>query len=125
MNYSRTNPVSHDFVLMHPNVNLLNRVPEYDYPTFFVLHRTKCKQMDSEWEPFSDISVLHRTKCKLGMHRIFGPRKWSKKAEQNTPNNLIFDKKNTNKICFTHSFKGTLFLHSCYKVCWNVRKLQY
>ena len=38
------NPVSHDFVLMRTNVNLLNRVPEHDSPTFFVLHRTKVNQ---------------------------------------------------------------------------------
>ena len=37
------NPVSRDFVLMRTNViNLLNRVPDYDCPTFLVLHRTKC-----------------------------------------------------------------------------------
>ena len=37
-------PVSRHIVLMRTNViNLLNRVPEYDSLTFFVLHRTKCK----------------------------------------------------------------------------------
>ena len=35
------NPVSRVFELMHTNVNLLNRVPEHDYQTLFVLHRTK------------------------------------------------------------------------------------
>ena len=57
------NPVSHDFVLMRTNViNLLNRVPDYDCPTFLVLHRTKCKPMHSEWERSPTIDVLHKTK---------------------------------------------------------------
>ena len=38
-----------------------NRVPEHDSPTFFVLHRTKCKPMHSEWECFQTINVLHKT----------------------------------------------------------------
>ena len=41
-----SSPVSRHIVLMHTNViNLLNRVPEHDSLTFFVLHRTKCKLM--------------------------------------------------------------------------------
>ena len=36
--------ISCDIVLMLTNViNLLNRVPEHNCLTFFVLHRTKCK----------------------------------------------------------------------------------
>ena len=31
-------------------------VPEHDCPTFFVLHRMKCKPMHFEWERFSDYS---------------------------------------------------------------------
>ena len=46
---------------MRTNVNLLNRVPEHDSPTFFVLHRTKCKPMHSEWECSQTINVLHKT----------------------------------------------------------------
>ena len=57
------NPVSCDFVLMRTNViNLLNRVPDYDCPTFLVLHRTKCKPMHSEWERSPTIDVLHKRK---------------------------------------------------------------
>ena len=57
------NPVSRDFVLMRTNViNLLNRVPDYDCPTFLVLHRTKCKPMHSECERSPTIDVLHKTK---------------------------------------------------------------
>ena len=38
--------VSHHIVLMRTNtINLLNRVPEHDSLTFFVLHRIKCKWM--------------------------------------------------------------------------------
>ena len=55
------NPVSRDCVLMRTNVNLLKRVPEYDSPTFCVLHRTKCKPMHSEWECSQTINVLHKT----------------------------------------------------------------
>ena len=41
----RSSPVSLHIVLMRTNViNLLNRVPEHDSLTFFVLHRTKCKR---------------------------------------------------------------------------------
>ena len=36
------NPVSRDFVLMHTNVNLLNRVPEHDYQTFFLSPMFPC-----------------------------------------------------------------------------------
>ena len=43
-------------------INLLNRVPNYDCPTFLVLHRTKLKPMHSEWERSSTIDVLHKTK---------------------------------------------------------------
>ena len=43
------------------NVNLLKRVPEHDSPTFFLLHRTKCKPMHSEWECSKTINVLHKT----------------------------------------------------------------
>ena len=43
------------------NVNLLKRVPEYDSPTFCVLHRTKCKPMLSEWECCQTMNVLHKT----------------------------------------------------------------
>ena len=57
------NPVSHDFVLMLTNVNLSNCVPEHDCPTFFMLHRRKCKPMQFDWERFSDLFVLHRTIC--------------------------------------------------------------
>ena len=39
------------------DINLLNRVPEHDCLTFFVLHRTKCKLMHFEWESFSDVTV--------------------------------------------------------------------
>ena len=40
----RDSPVSRHIVLMRTNViNLLNRVPEHDSLTFFVLHRMKCK----------------------------------------------------------------------------------
>ena len=59
-----TNPVSRDSMLMRTNVNLLNRVPEHDCPTIFVLQRTKCKPMHLSWERFSDVFMLHRTKCK-------------------------------------------------------------
>ena len=38
----------------HAHKRYLNRVPEHDCPTFFVLHRTICKPMHSEWERFSD-----------------------------------------------------------------------
>ena len=55
------NPVSRDCVLMRTNVNLLKRVPEYDSPTFCVLHRTKCKPMLSEWECCQTMNVLHKT----------------------------------------------------------------
>ena len=55
------NPVSRDCVLMHANVNLLKRVPEYDSPTFCVLHRTKCKPLLSEWECCQTMNVLHKT----------------------------------------------------------------
>ena len=58
---SQPNPVSRDFVLMRTNVNLLKRVPEYDSPTFCVLHRTKCKPMLSEWECCQTMNVLHKT----------------------------------------------------------------
>ena len=30
-------------------------------PTFFVLHRMKCKPMDCEWECSQTINVLHKT----------------------------------------------------------------
>ena len=46
---------------MRTNVNLLKRVPEHNSPTFFVLHRTKCKPMHSEWECSQTINVLHKT----------------------------------------------------------------
>ena len=49
---NKLNPVSRVFALMRTNVNLLNRVPEHDYPAFFVLNRTKCERMHSEWERF-------------------------------------------------------------------------
>jgi hypothetical protein len=34
--------------------NLLNRVPEHECQTLFVLHKTKCKPMHFEWKRFSD-----------------------------------------------------------------------
>ena len=49
---NKLNPVSRVFALMRTNVNLLNRVPEHDYPAFFVLNRTKCERMHSECERF-------------------------------------------------------------------------
>ena len=60
-NHCESNPVSRDCVLLRTNVNLLKRVPEHDSPTFFVLHRTKCKPMHSEWECSQTINVLHKT----------------------------------------------------------------
>ena len=42
------------------NVNLL--CPRAECLTFFVLHRTKCKPMHSEWERSQTINVLHKTK---------------------------------------------------------------
>ena len=41
--------MSHHIVVMRTNViHLLNRVPEHDSLTFFVLHRMKCKAMHFE-----------------------------------------------------------------------------
>ena len=58
------NPVSRDFVLMRTNViNLLNRVPDYDCPTFLVLHRMICKPMHSEWERSPAINVVFEEVC--------------------------------------------------------------
>ena len=42
------------------NVNLL--CPRAECLTFFVLHRTKCKPMHSEWDCSQTINVLHKTK---------------------------------------------------------------
>ena len=58
------NPVSHDFVPMLTKMYLLNLVPEQDYLTYLVLHRTKCKPKHFEWKRFSDIFVLQRTTFK-------------------------------------------------------------
>ena len=45
----RTDVTSRHIVLMRTNViRLLNRVPEHDLTTFFVLHRTNCKPMHFE-----------------------------------------------------------------------------
>ena len=38
-------------------INLLNRFPEHDCLTFFVLHRMKCKPMHFEWERFSIVTL--------------------------------------------------------------------
>ena len=38
-------------------INLLNRVPEHDSLTFFVLHRTQCKAMHFEQERFFDVTL--------------------------------------------------------------------
>ena len=48
---SRDNAIAHRIVLTRTDVlDRLNRVPEHDsfFPTFFVLHRTKCKPMHFE-----------------------------------------------------------------------------
>ena len=51
-------PVSRRIVLMRTDViHLLNRVPEHDSLTFFVLHRTKCKLMHFERECFADVTL--------------------------------------------------------------------
>ena len=48
-NDGHCNVISHHIVLMRTNViHLLNRVPEHDSLTLFVLHRTKCKPMHFE-----------------------------------------------------------------------------
>ena len=41
----------------HKRYLSMNRVPEHDCLTFFMLHRTKCKAMHFEWEPFSDLTL--------------------------------------------------------------------
>ena len=51
-------PVSRHIALMRTNViNQLNRDPEHDSLTFFVLHRTKCKPMQFERERFSNVTL--------------------------------------------------------------------
>ena len=56
--YYIVSPVSRHIVLMRTNIiNLLNRVPEHDSLTFFVLHRTECKPMHFERERFSDVTL--------------------------------------------------------------------
>ena len=56
--YCGTSLVSRDIVLMRTNViNLLNRAPEHDSLTFFVLHRMKCTPMHLEWERFFDVTL--------------------------------------------------------------------
>ena len=53
-----SSPVSRHIVLMRTNViHILNRVPEHDSLTFFMLHRTKCKPMHFERERFSDVTL--------------------------------------------------------------------
>ena len=53
-----SSPVLRHIVLMRTNViNVLNRVPEHDSLTFFVLHRTQCKAMHFDWERFSDVTL--------------------------------------------------------------------
>ena len=42
--HTHTNTHTHDFVLMRTNVNLLNRVPELDCPTFFVCENLQTVQ---------------------------------------------------------------------------------
>ena len=54
--------VSRHILLMRTNVmNLLNRVPEQDCQTFFMLHRMKYKPMKNqshfEWGRFSDVTL--------------------------------------------------------------------
>ena len=47
-----SSPVSRHIVLMRTYViNLLNRVPEHDSLTIFVLHRTKCKEREPNPNP--------------------------------------------------------------------------
>ena len=48
-------------------IQYMSIFPIFYFLVFFVLHRTKCKQVHPEWERFSDFFVLHRTKCK-SMH---------------------------------------------------------
>ena len=33
----------------HERYSSMNRVPDHDFPTFFMLHRTKCKPMHFEY----------------------------------------------------------------------------
>ena len=55
-------------------INLLNRVPEHDSLTFFVLHRIKCKPMHFEWERFSDLTLTTMFELGTKVGDFFGGR---------------------------------------------------
>ena len=103
----RGNPVSRDCVLMRTNVNLLKRVPEYDSPTFCVLHRTKCKPMLSECECCQTMNVLHKTLREREKEREGGTER-ERESEREASERVCADStvhpsyvyaKTTNAIC--------------------------
>ena len=92
---------------MRTNVNLLKRVPEHDIPTFFVLHRTKCKPMHSEWECSQTNTVLHKTVRERERERERG-RDRESESEREASESVFSDStvhpsyvyaKTTNAIC--------------------------
>ena len=66
---------------------------------FLMLHRTKCKPMQFEWERFSDLFVLHRTICQ--------------------PIHFCWTKQNERERCFRRGVCRQYSAHFSY-VCVNI-----